>query len=322
MSRLRSLLLSLGAIVGSLCVLVAIGGVVAGVNPLVFRSGSMGPDIPAGALGFSRPVPATDLAVGDVVSVLTSDRTRVTHRIVDIAGTGETRSLTLQGDANGTPDTETYQVGRTDRLFWSVPLLGYAVAWLGSPLGLFLLGGVVLGLLAVIFKRRPQGGKRRATALMAAPVAVAVVVASTTGTAAAFTDTAPTSSGTLTAHTVISQAAPVCSNEGGILGLLGYSELTWSHVDTRYEYAYTATRVSTGAVVATGTITPAGPANSSVTLDITAALLSLTLGNVDFDVTIRSRLTQTSSWVAATATVSRVHSVNLLVGLSVRCGPA
>nr|WP_281366582.1 signal peptidase I [Nocardioides thalensis] len=309
--------MTIGAIVGSLCLLLALAGLVAGVKPLVFRSGSMGPEIPAGALGLSRPVAADDLAVGDVVSVVTSDGTRVTHRIVGIAGEGEVRVLTLQGDANAAPDVETYPVGETDRVFWSVPVAGYVVSWIGTPLGMCLMGGFVLAMLVVIFRRRPAGGKRRATGLAAAGAAAAVTVAATTGTAAAFTDTSAATGGALAAHTVASQAQPQCQNVDGVLILGNIARLTWTQVDSRYEYVWEV-QTTGGAAVASGVVGNGTATGATVTLDIGTGLVGI---NANYTVIIRARLTATTSWVAATTTSTPIRRASILIiGAAMRCG--
>lgn len=249
---MRSVLLTAGAVVGSLCLVVALAGLIAGVKPLVFRSGSMGPEIPAGALGLSRPVDAAELKVGDVVSVVAGDGTRVTHRIVGIAGEGETRTLSLRGDANSAPDAETYPVSGTDRVFVSVPYAGYVVAWVGSPLGLFLLGGFVFTMIVVIFRRPPTGGRRKATGIAAAGAAVAVVVTTTNGTAAAFSDTAAVSSGAVAAYTV-----PAPELSCSFISVTTGIRFSWPAVSgaTSYTFRFGSGASSTRTVAATpGTV--------------------------------------------------------------------
>ena len=155
-TRLRGILLTTGAVVGGLCLLAAVAAVVFGVKPLLFTSGSMGPTIPAGSVAFARAVPADQLEVGDIVSVLTKEGARVTHRVVTVNGSGERRILVLKGDANKTPDAETYPVTSADRVMWSVPYVGYAIAFLRSPLGLFLLGACAAGILFWGFRAQPS----------------------------------------------------------------------------------------------------------------------------------------------------------------------
>jgi signal peptidase I len=153
----RQGLLTGGALLGFVCMLVAIGSAIFGLRPLVFQSGSMSPAIETGALGIAHEVPASSLAPGDVVSVPTAGGERVTHRIVTVAMDGDDiAELELRGDANTASDADTYRVTHADRVLFDVPRLGYAVAWLAGPVGLFLLGLYAAFLLAVLFKRSPE----------------------------------------------------------------------------------------------------------------------------------------------------------------------
>ncbi|NLG47963.1 MAG: signal peptidase I, partial [Gordonia sp.] len=63
----RELALNVGAVLGLMCIVAAIASMLFGITPLVFRSGSMSPEIPTGSLAIARTVDAQDLRVGDVV---------------------------------------------------------------------------------------------------------------------------------------------------------------------------------------------------------------------------------------------------------------
>lgn len=158
-SRAREIALNVGAVAGLVCVLVAVASFLFGIKPLVFRSGSMSPDIPTGALALSKVTPAADLEVGDVVSVPNEQGTRITHRIHEIVSSdGTTSVLILKGDANKDADISPYTVTEADRVFFSVPGLGYAVSWLSSPAAIFLGGALVGGVLVLAFG---PGSKRK-----------------------------------------------------------------------------------------------------------------------------------------------------------------
>ena len=148
----RELALNLGAIAGLICVLAAAASFLFGIKPLVFRSGSMSPDIPTGALALAKTTPAADLGVGDVVSVENQQGTRITHRVHEIVSSdGATSVLILKGDANKDADISPYTVTEADRVFFSVPGLGYAVSWLSSPAAIFLGGALVGGVMVLAF---------------------------------------------------------------------------------------------------------------------------------------------------------------------------
>ncbi|PTR28722.1 signal peptidase [Rhodococcus sp. OK519] len=158
-SRGREIALNVGAVAGLICVLAATGSLLFGIKPLIFRSGSMSPDIPTGALALSKTTPASDLKVGDVVSVSTEQGIRITHRVDEIASSeGSTSVLILKGDANQDADVTPYTVTEADRVFFSVPALGYVVSWLSSPVAIFLGGVLVGGVLVLAFG---SGSKRK-----------------------------------------------------------------------------------------------------------------------------------------------------------------
>jgi signal peptidase len=127
-------------------------------------SGSMAPRIPVGALVIDLPVSADQLRVGDIVSFLRPDNPAqvVTHRIVKIdSGPGGIVYHT-KGDANGTADDWTVNAGpRNWRTAVAVPLVGYALVYLKTPLGQLLtvlLPAVALGLMALqdLWRPRPR----------------------------------------------------------------------------------------------------------------------------------------------------------------------
>ncbi|WP_235870529.1 signal peptidase I [Rhodococcus xishaensis] len=158
---IREIALNVGAIAGLICVLAAAASFFFGIKPLVFRSGSMSPEITTGSLALSRSVSASDLAVGDVVSVLDAQGTRITHRVEEIVSSNPNSSvLILKGDANEAADVSPYTVSEADRVFFSVPGLGYAVAWLSTPVAIFLGGALVGSLMVIAF--RPTAGRNSA----------------------------------------------------------------------------------------------------------------------------------------------------------------
>lgn len=147
--RIQRLALNTGAILGSLCLFMTLAALLFGLKPLVFVSGSMGPAIPTGSLGLAVPTPVEDVAVGDVVSVVTSEQVRVTHRVVDKVDAG----LILKGDANPVADLHPYAVDDVDKLLVSAPGLGYLVTWLSQPWAYFLGGLLCAYLLYISFAR-------------------------------------------------------------------------------------------------------------------------------------------------------------------------
>lgn len=245
-SRLQNNLLTVGAILGTLCLLVALAGMLLGAKPLVFRSGSMSPSVATGALGISLPVQAQEIRTGDIISVENSAGVRITHRVVTSELVNGSATVTLKGDANAVSDPEPYVLRTADRVAFSVPLVGYGVAWLSSPAAMFAGGLFTSFLLYLAFgsartkraeKRpqdpddgpdaepvtpeaaRPRPGKagrhaKRVTAILVAslPLVAAGALQTSTPTQAAFMDTASASAG----FTATSLQAPTlsCTNSG------------------------------------------------------------------------------------------------------------
>ena len=239
----RELALWAGGILGALCFVAVLGGWLFQVTPLVFASGSMSPSYDAGALGIAREVPASELRVGDVVSVRDARGDRVTHRIVAIAARPDgTATLTLKGDANDVADARSYDVAGADRVVAGVPYAGFVLAAASRPAGLAVGGALAAGLLILAFAPRPGAeGRRRSPPAARRPVVVAVgavaVLAAGGGlglaghapwasTTAVWTDSA-TADATVTATTPPVPATPVITACVPQNGLSPYT-VTWT----------------------------------------------------------------------------------------------
>lgn len=307
--RLRESVLTTGAVLGVVSVLLAIAASLFSITPLVFRSGSMAPAIDTGDLGLARTVAAADLRVGDVVSVTTSRGTRVTHRVVDLEPTdGGAVLLTLQGDTNDTPDPEQYDVTEADRVMFSVPGLGYVVAWLGGPGGMYLGGSVVAGVLLVLLARpnpprEPPAGRRRADpARRASTYAVVAVLLAlpvlsrgplAVDTQAAWNDSVDVTNASFTGYTVPAPVIASCVNTpvGGTT--LRHVTLTWPGV-TAPATTYTA---------AVSTLTGATTTFSGTTTKtVDVAYNPGTLANINkrVTVTVTPALTGFATWTGPT----------------------
>jgi len=153
---LVEVLLTVASVVGAVMLLITLFASQAGLRPLVVRSGSMEPTIKTGAMVLMREVPASDIRVGDVVSVERPDHTRVTHRVVEVKHSGSTAVLTLKGDANEDVDPAPVTVTSAYRLVFSVAGIGRAAAWLATPAGGFALGCIITLVATVVLRRRPS----------------------------------------------------------------------------------------------------------------------------------------------------------------------
>lgn len=156
-TALERWLFNVGAVLGSVCLVIAALSLVFGLTPLIFSSGSMGPAIPTGSLALAVPAAAADISPGEVVSVVASDGTRLTHRVVSADSSA---GLVLKGDANAVADLLPYTGVTVDRVLFSLPGLGYVVSWLASP-WVFLLGGLLCAYLIYAAFFRPGMGSVR-----------------------------------------------------------------------------------------------------------------------------------------------------------------
>jgi signal peptidase len=128
----------MAAILGACCVL-AFMAPLFGMRLLVLTSGSMSPAIPTGSLALAKETSASDLRVGDVITVPDGD-TLLTHSIVEISpSSGSQVSVLLKGDANQWADPTMHRVSAAPRVLVSVPHLGSAIAWFSHPVGRLLL---------------------------------------------------------------------------------------------------------------------------------------------------------------------------------------
>lgn len=155
----RSVTLTAGAMLGVICIVWTASMAISGVKPLVFQSGSMSPAIETGDLAFARAVPADELEVGDIVSVIDDSDTRVTHRIVTVTPQGDQVRLQLQGDANNSPDAHAYTVAEADKVVGHIPGAGYLLTAAASPMAMTFGGLLLAACLVLGFVGRSDGGR-------------------------------------------------------------------------------------------------------------------------------------------------------------------
>ncbi|HWM16438.1 MAG TPA: signal peptidase I [Microbacterium sp.] len=107
-----------------------------GATIIVFKTGSMSPQMPVGAAAIAVPVAASELEIGDVVTVQRDDASLpVTHRVVELrlADRARAREVVLQGDANATPDLFPYVLERAPRVIAWAPGVGTTLEAAKSP---------------------------------------------------------------------------------------------------------------------------------------------------------------------------------------------
>lgn len=108
----------------------------AGGRALAIRSASMAPSIGVGSIAFVLPTEPAGLAVGDVVSVMLTGGTVLTHRIETVVEQDDRRMFRLKGDANPASDPVLVVPGQlVGEVALTLPLLGYLLAMMSVPVG-------------------------------------------------------------------------------------------------------------------------------------------------------------------------------------------
>lgn len=127
--------LSLAAFGGFVCVLLVIAAFAFNVSLIMFKTGSMSPTIPAGSLSLVQEIPATEIKVGDVVTVDRPAALPITHRVTSVADgpSHAERIITMKGDANEAEDPFPYTVDTVRIVLASAPNLAYGIVWLSNP---------------------------------------------------------------------------------------------------------------------------------------------------------------------------------------------
>lgn len=154
-------LLWIAAVAGVICIVLVVLAFTAQITLIMFRTGSMSPTIPAGSVAVVQRVPASDIGVGDVVTVDRAGELPVTHRVTTIqpGATEQERIITMRGDANASDDPFPYTVTSVRNVLFSVPGIATVVAGMGNPL---VLGGLTLAATTlVVWAFWPRSGRHR-----------------------------------------------------------------------------------------------------------------------------------------------------------------
>jgi signal peptidase I len=146
--------------------LLTLGPLVLPYKTLTVYSGSMEPTIHTGSVIVDLPIAAKDVKVGDIITFQRpTDATQlITHRVVAVQSGAGGLSFITKGDANSASDSWRVPASGNGYRFWfSIPGIGFLLAWLQSPIGriLFLvIPAVLLGglfLYEMWWPRRPAG---------------------------------------------------------------------------------------------------------------------------------------------------------------------
>ncbi|MFJ6415584.1 signal peptidase I [Paeniglutamicibacter sp. NPDC091659] len=148
----------LAAIGGFICIGLVIAASVFNISLIMFKTGSMSPTIPAGSVALVREIPASEVGIGDIITVDRPGNLPVTHRVTDIKAVDNGQwSLSMKGDANEQPDPLPYEVVTVRQTLGHVPGLAPVIVSMGSP---WVLGSLTLcaaALVTGVFWPRRQG---------------------------------------------------------------------------------------------------------------------------------------------------------------------
>jgi signal peptidase len=164
----KDAVLALAGLAGALSLVWLLVAAATGLSVVIVTTGSMSPTMPTGSAALLRPVAASEVGVGDVVTVRRPGaRLPVTHRVVAVApdpDRAEGRILVLRGDANTSDDPYPYQVREVGLVVASAPMLGFVLSFSRQPLvaGTMTIGIAVLVAWAFWPSRRAahRGGAR------------------------------------------------------------------------------------------------------------------------------------------------------------------
>ena len=152
-------------LVGAVVVLAVLllGGRLLGWQVFTVVSGSMEPVYHVGDLLYVRPTDPADLQPGDVITFVMNEQLVVgTHRIVEVEDTGERLYFYTKGDANAAMDAAPVaQENVLGTPVFSIPLLGYVVAFVQQPPGSYVAVAVGAVLLALVLLPDLPGSKKR-----------------------------------------------------------------------------------------------------------------------------------------------------------------
>lgn len=169
LARIGDAMLVLAAAAGAICIVLAIAAAVFDVRVTLFSTGSMSPTIPAGAAAVARGIPASEVRVGDVVTVDRAGKLPITHRVTSVApapgGAPEARRITMRGDANAVEDPFPYDVERVRIVVFSIPGVAPLIAAGATPPVMVAVTLAATVLVVAVFwprRRRREPRRRRA----------------------------------------------------------------------------------------------------------------------------------------------------------------
>jgi len=121
-------------------IIFAVPQAVGASNSYVVLSDSMSPSINAGDVVFVDDVATNEINEGDVITYDRPGESQlITHRVIEVQNEGSEAAFRTQGDANEEPDPNPIPAGNVvGVVVLHLPLLGHAISFAGSDLGIVL----------------------------------------------------------------------------------------------------------------------------------------------------------------------------------------
>lgn len=125
-----------------------------GYNYKTVLTGSMEPAIPVGSIVITKE--QSSYEIEDIIS-FQEEGAIITHRIISI----DRERYITKGDANNVADTEEVQQKQIlGKVILTIPLLGYLVMWLMSPVGIISLF-IIIGIWYIATGRNRGAGNEK-----------------------------------------------------------------------------------------------------------------------------------------------------------------
>ncbi len=136
-------------------------GPLAGIEPIVIRSGSMAPEMPVGSLVLLRSGASETVEAGNVVTLRLRNGQLLTHRVVRTARLPDGLYIETKGDANDEPDPVLMPVTSVVGIATDVvPNAGYLLAYLSLPTGMASVSSFLAALLLTAWLFEEPGRSR------------------------------------------------------------------------------------------------------------------------------------------------------------------
>lgn len=137
-------------LVGLMVILAALlwGFRLLGYEVLVVQSGSMEPNYHVGSLVYVKPVDASELETGDVITFELGGGVRGTHRIIEVLDDNGSLSFRTKGDNNDDADfNPVLPEAIVGEVKFTIPYLGFLITYIQQPPGTYVTISVVAALL-------------------------------------------------------------------------------------------------------------------------------------------------------------------------------